>query len=327
MEFGKYLFRCRFDNEALLPWYKGSTFRGVFGRALKKVCCAFPVPEQPGGPDCEACDLRRECVYTRVFETGLAVAPPEGSRVAAVPHPFVIEPPMDGKTQYKAGDEFDFHLLLFGEVNRNLPHFIHAFERMGKIGIGRRRQGDGGSFCLVSVERDNRILYRPEEGRVDVPEAVADLRLTEAPADALATRRLRVMLETPLRYKKDNRLAADIPFVDLTRVMLRRVSSLMACWGEGGPALDYNGLIERARSVRMVENSLKWFDWRRYSMRQEQEMLMGGVMGSATYEGAVAEFLPLVRFCEKVHLGKQTSFGLGKFVAASHVPGKRRVVG
>ena len=42
-------------------------------------------------------------------------------------------------------------------------------------------------------------------------------------------------------------------------------------------------------------------------------MLMGGMVGFITYEGELAEFLPLVEFCEKVHLGKQTTFGLGKF--------------
>ena len=42
-------------------------------------------------------------------------------------------------------------------------------------------------------------------------------------------------------------------------------------------------------------------------------MLMGGMIGAVTYTGDVTEFLPLIRFCEKVHIGKQTTFGLGKF--------------
>ncbi|MFH1117074.1 MAG: CRISPR system precrRNA processing endoribonuclease RAMP protein Cas6 [Pseudomonadota bacterium] len=35
-------------------------------------------------------------------------------------------------------------------------------------------------------------------------------------------------------------------------------------------------------------------------------------MGRVTYEGRLGEFLPLIRFCETVHLGKATTFGLGK---------------
>ena len=40
MLYGKYRFSCRLENDAVLPFYKGSTFRGVFGIALKKVVCA-----------------------------------------------------------------------------------------------------------------------------------------------------------------------------------------------------------------------------------------------------------------------------------------------
>jgi len=41
-------------------------------------------------------------------------------------------------------------------------------------------------------------------------------------------------------------------------------------------------------------------------------MFMGGMIGSVSYEGQLAEYLPLLRFCEQVHIGKNTSFGLGK---------------
>ena len=41
-------------------------------------------------------------------------------------------------------------------------------------------------------------------------------------------------------------------------------------------------------------------------------MLMGGIVGTVSYTGDLAEFLPLLRLCETFHLGKQTTFGLGK---------------
>jgi len=41
MFYGKYKFLCRLKDDANLPYYKGSTFRGVFGRALKRVVCAL----------------------------------------------------------------------------------------------------------------------------------------------------------------------------------------------------------------------------------------------------------------------------------------------
>ena len=126
------------------------------------------------------------------------------------------------------------------------------------------------------------------------------------------TFKIKLTIETPLRLKFNNKLQADLPFHLLVRAMLRRVSSLMNAYGDGEPDLDYRGLVQRAENVCMVENNLSWYDWQRYSFRQDVKMLMGGIVGSITYEGAVDEYLTLVKFCEQVHIGKQTTFGLGK---------------
>jgi CRISPR/Cas system endoribonuclease Cas6 (RAMP superfamily) len=41
-------------------------------------------------------------------------------------------------------------------------------------------------------------------------------------------------------------------------------------------------------------------------------MQLGGITGRMVYLGDnLATFLPLLRYCEKTHLGKQTTFGLG----------------
>ena len=42
-------------------------------------------------------------------------------------------------------------------------------------------------------------------------------------------------------------------------------------------------------------------------------MLLGGVVGQITYCGNLQEFLPLRRLGEYIHVGKGTSFGLGKY--------------
>jgi len=41
------------------------------------------------------------------------------------------------------------------------------------------------------------------------------------------------------------------------------------------------------------------------------KMYMGGIAGKVIYSGDVQPFLPLIRMAEKVHLGKNTQFGLG----------------
>jgi len=98
----------------------------------------------------------------------------------------------------------------------------------------------------------------------------------------------------------------------LVRGALRRVSSLMDYYDNEEPLLDYRGMVQRASLVSIVDRRVQWHDWRRYSFRQDQAMLLGGMLGSVTYEGKLGEFIPLIELCSKIHLGKQTSFGLGK---------------
>jgi hypothetical protein len=106
MLYGNYRFRCRFDAAAELPPYKGSTFRGVFGHALKRVVCALKRQE------CSACILRERCLYVQVFEPEASGS--SAARNSSPPHPFVLQPPPETRTRYEPGDRFEVGLLLWG---------------------------------------------------------------------------------------------------------------------------------------------------------------------------------------------------------------------
>jgi len=294
MLYGKYSFKCSFESDTILPQYKGSTFRGIFGHALKKVVCALKRQE------CEDCLLKDKCVYAFVFENAFI-------------HPYVIEPPDTTGTDYGKGDELAFNLLLFGKANDYLPYFIYAFDMIGKTGIGKRIKGRAGTFKLESVSSGDQPVYSSLDGKMRQHDFANELSLSNfRMKGSNALNSLEISLKTPLRLKYLNHLESALPFHVLVRAMLRRISSLENSYGTGEPDIDYRELVKIAETVTTSASSLRWFDWKRYSSRQEQSMLMGGITGNVTYSGEIAEFLPLIRFCEKVHLGKQTSFGLGK---------------
>lgn len=301
MLLGKYSFYGVFEAAAVLPAFKGSTFRGVFGVALKKVVCALRQQE------CAACLLRGQCIYARIFE---APSGP-GAGQPSPPHPFVIEPPLTEKSQFQPGDRFEFDLLLFGWANEYLPYFVYAFEEMGKIGLGRRLDGKRGSFKLERITVDEKIIYQSQDGLL-IKHPPQVLELPESGPDQGTEQTLTVHLQTPLRLKFQNTLQAQLPFHVLMRAVLRRIASLNTHFGIGEPPLDYRGLIARAQKIEIIRADLHWHDWKRYSNRQDQAMLMGGMTGSITYGGRLAEFQPLLAYAEKVHLGKGTTFGLGK---------------
>ena len=309
MIFGNYRFSCLFTDDAELPEFKGSTFRGVFGRALKNVVCALKRQE------CIGCLLNEKCLYSVVFETP-GISKTNQGRIAAPPHPFVIEPPIDTITHYNKGDRFNFNLLLFGETNMHLPCYVYAFEEMGKTGIGRRADGIRGRFILEEVSNGDSHIYSNTDRRLRTDKEPDTISLSEASPCKGGDMTIKLLFLTPVRLKFENRLTAELPFHVLARAMLRRVSSLFSVYDGKEPELDYRGMVKRAEEVRMVKNELQWHYWRRYSFRQDQAMLLGGMTGSVTYSGALGEFIPLIELCARLHIGKQTTFGLGKFEAS-----------
>lgn len=184
---------------------------------------------------------------------------------------------------------------------------------MGELGVGKKIAGKRAGFSLKTVCVDDNPLYSSDDHKIRQYQAPEDLTLEAlSPSADTAVHGLEITLKTPLRLKFQNKLEATLPFHVFTRAMLRRISSLSNYYGNGEPPLDYRGLVERAKSVQIKESSLTWFDWKRYSNKQDQSMLMGGIVGRIRYAGDLTEFVPLIRCCEEVHLGKQTSFGLGK---------------
>lgn len=312
MLYGKYLFTVTFQSETLLPPYKGSTFRGIFGHALKRVTCALK------HQDCRDCILRVKCVYPYVFETELSVKDESADkRIASPPHPYVIDVADCARTHFEQGDSLVFTLKLFGRANDFLPYFVYAFDHIGTLGIGRSQGGQKGTFVLDSVMSGGRRIYSAQDKKLLDAQPAVDLPLRQATPEDLAQRVIGITFATPLRLKYRNSFECDLPFHVLIRAMLRRASSLKKYHGSGEPVLDYRGLVERAHDVVVKKSGLRWFDWRRYSNRQGTDMLMGGLVGDILYEGSIGEYLPLIRFCEEVNVGKQTSFGLGKLVVTN----------
>jgi len=65
--------------------------------------------------------------------------------------------------------------------------------------------------------------------------------------------------------------------------------------------------------VQTAAAEVRWVDWERFSTRQQREMNLGGIVGTVTYAGEVAPFMPLLRLGELVHVGKAAVFGNGRY--------------
>jgi len=83
--------------------------------------------------------------------------------------------------------------------------------------------------------------------------------------------------------------------------------------GAAAPQLDFATLSAQAATITLKVEDLHWFDWGRYSQRQQQEMQLGGLLGSLHLQGDLAPFAQLLHQGQWLHVGKNTSFGLGGY--------------
>lgn len=296
-----------------LPAYAGSMFRGAFGIALQQAVCVTRTY------DCPRCVLKDRCLYPYVFET----PPPSGTRImrkyTAAPHPFVFEPPAGGATA-PPGHPLVLGLTLFGKALRYLPHFIFALERLGERGLGARRvrcvvssvtsHANGREWVLYSAQEKTLRSSEPFENSIVLP-----AQPREARQAGRSDGELTIELLTPLRVVYEGRLAAELPFQVLVRNLLRRLGHLSYFHCGGDPSLvAFREWIDLASGIKTVRQDLKWFDWERYSTRQQTAMRLGGLVGRITFEGKLAPFRPLLEAGEITHAGKGTSFGLGRYL-------------
>ena len=305
---GLYRFDCRFETDAVLPAFKGSVLRGAFGRALRQSVCT--APKAP----CIKCPENKTCLYPAVFDRSAVQRPSYDRR--SPPAPYVLQPPDSVQRSFSAGETFEFGLLLFGEANRSLAYLIYALERAGAAGIGAEGGGARGRFRIESVCGAGQTVFSGGNKRFDP----APLSATpELHADANGCRQMTVILKTPLRLKQANHLNDRLPFHVLMSAALRRIADLHNHFGSGEPDLDYAGLVRKARSVETAQDHLRWSERKRYSGRQKTEMLFGGLVGEVVYAGDLGPFLPVLAYGAELHLGKQTTFGLGKVAVFASV--------
>ena len=287
----------------VMPPYAGSTLRGGFGHAFRKMVCT------QGDIDCKDCTLKAVCPYPYIFET----APFEGAQklrtYGDVPRPFVIDP-LSTQGEYRRGESFVFRLILIGRAIDYLPYFLVSFRELGEIGIGKGR----GRFQLTQVLTDGgESIYDGETQMVHNLNNALSFDEIRGEAASLPTNQLTVHLLTPARITHDGELTDKLPFHIFWRRLIGRISALAYFHCGESLDLDFKGLIAQAETVETVESSLRWKDWTRYSSRQDRKMQLGGLVGSVTYAGDLEAFLPFVALGVFLHVGKNATFGLGKY--------------
>jgi len=292
-ELARYRFTLAFEQPFTLPLYSGSMLRGAFGHALRHISC---VTRQK---TCDNCPLLNGCHYPRVFEPKLLGSTPDQPQPAP---PYILEPPA-GPRDLSSGEEWSFDIVLYGSSLPLLSMIILAMTQAAARGFGSQHipakvlsvaveQSDGWQVICSS---DDPII-KPHNTRIDIP----------TPAN---TENLTLELITPTRLLRQGHPVGPekLSGRDFYSALLRRGSQIAEAIGLIPPSPMH------LSEFPLLAKNLRWLEWSRYSSRQKQSMQLGGLIGTFALEQWPEELWTWLWLGQWCHIGKNASFGLGKY--------------
>lgn len=231
-------------------------------------------------------------------------------KYTAAPHPFVLR-----FQEQEASDpsSYSVDVVLFGHGQRYFPYIVHALQSAGQDGIGKHRH----PFVLQKIDE---IDFHGGPQTVYLDGILTPQRPADAPALPLMPEYIEITFHTPLRIKQDSKNigANQFNFGGLFSTLLRRISMISYFHTDTPLETNFAELTAQAKTIGIDSQNLKWFDWTRYSTRQQTEMNMGGLVGTIelNMQGLEA-FWPYLWLGQWTHIGKGTSMGMGAYSIAT----------
>jgi hypothetical protein len=281
------------------PGKSSNILRGAFGVIFRRIACVAQCASA------RECEWRASCPYARMFEPSALGSGPSG--LADWPRPFVFRAThLDGRT-IEPGQTFHFDLNLFDVKPDAVAYLVLAFAQLAREGLGPGRS-------RVELTGVSQLDQNGDAVEAAFPKVPAPLELNLESSEPIS--RLRVRFLTPTELKSGQQLAARPEFGILAARVRDRISTLRELYGDGPLDIDFRGFGERAALVRMIRCEVRQVDVLRRSSRTGQVHSIGGFVGSAEYEGDLAEFVPYLRAARWAGVGRQTVWGNGEIEAA-----------
>jgi hypothetical protein len=308
LQFQRFRFTLESVDRAVLPPFLGSTLRGSMAMAFKRMHCIYQL--RP----CDGCRVQRQCLYPALFETP---TPPENQaikRLRDIPHPLLIEPPLQHPRRYQAGDRFTFDVVLLGSAVNKLAYFVFAVNEMAKEGLGVQRY----PFHLLDVFDDQgHPVFDAETQQIQSSGSIQTIAefLERHPYQSQA----RLRFATPMRIKVDKKIQTkDMTLDVLIPQILRRLSALVTFYGPGfDHENDFYALLHQTPWPTLAQRSLRWKSVQRYSNRQKKKLNIGGLIGTMDLVDISAAWWPILVAATVLHAGKATVMGLGQIALTS----------
>jgi hypothetical protein len=270
-------FYLQLNDDGNLPAFKGSLFHGMLGHALV--------------------NHDRES-YHLLFE----------KRDNQQPKPYMIHVLDTGKTQWKKNEILKFELTLFGQATSLAKNVVEAVSQWGNIGLTQ-------SKIKYNLQVVTSIIPQREQPGI-ASASLYDWLMVKPDAALDISQELALEFMSPIRLKvKGNILTNTLPSIAFVlNQIARRLTLLTKFWVANDEKLLSAVYNERYFDGEYeLRQHLYYEDWKRYSLKQQEQLSFGGLMGIMSLQGEIAPIIPWLVIGEQLNIGGKTTFGLGRY--------------
>ena len=293
-------FFIEFHHDCTLPVYKASALRGGMGEMLLESNCI-------SDRECEKCEFESECIVRHTMYSKMEIAPNFMTKGDSVGYVLECE---DYHARFSAGDRMQFNLILFGKTIVYFKQFLNAIYMLGQAGLGKEKS----QFSIVSVTNtEGALLY--DQGDLYLNEyrtrKVSDY-ITYRKAKLGQNDQTKIIFKSPLTIKYRGEILWEFRPDAIIEALCRRVYMLDCFEGidSGIYELDH---IKSVLVPTVISEIHRRVSMRRYSNHKQDSMRLEGIEGELVLEGVSKELLEMLIAGELIHLGKNTSFGFGRY--------------
>ncbi len=292
----KLYFTVSFIEDTRLPQNKLSAIRGGIGEMLLRENCIRD-------RRCEQCDFRDECIVQRTMYTHFKEKPSYVTTGDSVGYVLECE---DYQEYFQTGDQLKFAMLLFGKNIVYFSQYVRAVYALGIQGLGKYRA----RFQLYSVKNSdqeniliNNNIYM-EKYKIRFLDGYVEEKL-----NTCETEFRQIVFVTPLTVKYRGEFLHEFRMEAILAGIRRRIY-MLDCFEEIQNELwmqcelPYIEIVKQKAFLKHVN---------RYSSRKNSKMTLRGLIGTIDLKDVREEAKILLLVGELIHVGKNTSFGFGRY--------------
>ncbi len=292
----KLKFQIILMENTILPKDKVSALRGGMGEMLLRQNCIR-------NRECKSCKYKRPCIVYKILYTQMKKKPAFMQGDDSIGYLIECE---NYQERFKVGDGFFFYLILFGDNIVYFGQYFQMFYQLGMEGIGKY----AAKYMISSIKNmrgasifeDNKIVMSNY-----CPETIYDYVLRRMKELEKRENKNELVFYTPVSLKYKGEYIQRLQTEAIFKALFRRVMMLdyfIEVYIEPVELESYPEIIEQNTYMRIVK---------RYSSTQDSRVYLRGMEGRVVFDAISEEYLPYVLAGELLHIGKNTSFGFGRY--------------